>query len=110
MVPQAERLRAAAGAGFSTATDLADWLVRRLGLPFREAHHVTGALVRRAEEKGVDLSGLDIDDMRAVHPGILPEVYEVLGIDNSVASRASYGGTAPVQVRARVRHWQEALG
>ena len=110
MVPQAERLRAAAGAGFSTATDLADWLVRRLGLPFREAHHVTGALVRRAEAKGVDLAGLDIEEMRAVHPDILPEVYEVLGVDNSVASRASYGGTAPVQVLAQVRRWQQALG
>ncbi len=110
MAPQAERLRAAAGAGFSTATDLADWLVRRLGLPFREAHHVTGALVRIAEEKGVDLADLAIEDMRAVHPGILPEVYHVLGVDNSVASRASYGGTAPDQVLAQVRRWQEALG
>ena len=110
MVPQAERLREAAGAGFSTATDLADWLVRRLGLPFREAHHVTGALVRRAEEKGVDLAGLDIEEMRALHPGITAEIYEVLGVDNSVASRASYGGTAPAQVRAQVRRWQDALG
>ena len=71
MAPQAERLRAAAGAGFSTATDLADWLVRRLGLPFREAHHVTGALVRAAEERGVDLPELTLEEMRAVHPGIL---------------------------------------
>jgi argininosuccinate lyase len=110
MTPQAERLRAAATAGFSTATDLADWLVRRLGLPFREAHHVTGALVRIAEEKGVDLADLAIEDMRAVHPGILPEVYHVLGVDNSVASRASYGGTAPDQVLAQVRRWREALG
>ena len=110
MAPQAERLRAAAGAGFSTATDLADWLVRRLGLPFREAHHVTGALVRRAEEKGVDLPGLSIEEMRAVRPDILPEVYQFLGVDNSVASRASYGGTAPAQVLAQVRRWQEALG
>jgi argininosuccinate lyase len=110
MTPQAERLRAAAGAGFSTATDLADWLVRRLGLPFREAHHVTGALVRIAEEKGVDLADLAIEDMRAVHSGILPEVYHVLGVDNSVASRASYGGTAPDQVLAQVRRWREALG
>ena len=71
---------------------------------------MTGALVRRAEEKGVDLAGLDIEEMRAVHPGILPEVYDVLGVDNSVASRASYGGTAPVQVLAQVRRWQQALG
>ncbi len=109
MVPQVERLRAAAGAGFSTATDLADWLVRRLGMPFREAHHVTGALVKLAEARGVDLAGLGIEEMRSVHPGILPEVYQVLGVDNSVASRASYGGTAPVQVLAQVRRWQEAL-
>ncbi len=110
MTPDAERLRAAAGAGFSTATDLADWLVRALDLPFREAHHVTGALVRAAEDKGVDLADLSLDEMRAVHPGILAEVYEVLGVDNSVASRQSYGGTAPVQVRAQISRWREALG
>jgi argininosuccinate lyase len=110
LAPQAERLRVAAGAGFSTATDLADWLVRALGLPFREAHHVTGALVRAAEEKGVDLPELSIEEMRAVHAGISPEVYLVLGVDNSVASRTSYGGTAPDQVRAQIRRWQESLG
>ncbi len=110
MVPDEARLRDAAGAGFSTATDLADWLVRRLGLPFREAHHVTGALVKRAEEKGVDLAELTLEEMRAVHPGILPEVVEVLGVDNSVASRVSYGGTAPAQVRAQAARWREALG
>ena len=109
MVPDEGRLREAAGAGFSTATDLADWLVRKLGLPFREAHHVTGALVKRAEEKGVDLPELTLDEMRAVHPGILPEVAEVLGVDNSVASRVSYGGTAPAQVRAQAARWREAL-
>jgi argininosuccinate lyase len=110
LVPKAPALRAAAASGFSTATDLADWLVRALGLPFREAHHVTGALVRLAEAKGCDLPDLDIAEMRAVHPGISPEVYRVLGVDNSVASRASYGGTAPVQVRAQVRRWGECLG
>ena len=110
MAPEAERLRAAAGAGFSTATDLADWLVRRLGLPFREAHHVTGALVRRAEEKGVDLPDLSSTRCGRRIRDISPEVYQVLGVDNSVASRASYGGTAPVQVLAQVRRWQEALG
>jgi argininosuccinate lyase len=109
LAPQPERLRAAAGAGFSTATDLADWLVRRLGLPFRTAHHVTGALVRRAEARGVDLAELSLAEMQAEHAGILPEVYEVLGVDNSVASRASYGGTAPERVRAEVRRWREAL-
>jgi argininosuccinate lyase len=110
MAPQAGRLREAAGAGFSTATDLADWLVRTLGLPFREAHHVTGALVRAAEAAGVDLPDLPLSAMRAVHDGITPEVYDVLGVDNSVASRQSYGGTAPVQVRAQVRRWRESLG
>jgi argininosuccinate lyase len=110
MAPNADRLRAAAGAGFSTATDLADWLVRALDLPFREAHHVTGALVKAAELKGVDLADLSLEDMRAAHPGILAEVYEVLGVDNSVASRQSYGGTAPVQVRAQISRWREALG
>ncbi len=110
LAPDAERLRQAAGAGFATATDLADWLVRRLGLPFREAHHVTGALVKQAEAKGVDLGGLTLEEMQAEHPGILPEVYQILGVDNSVASRASYGGTAPVQVIAQVQRWREALG
>ena len=109
MTPQTERLRGAAGAGFSTATDLADWLVRRLNLPFREAHHVTGALVRLAEERGVDLRDLTLAEMQAAHPGILPEVYDVLGVDDSVASRTSYGGTAPAQVRAQVARWQAAL-
>ena len=109
MVPQAERLREAAGTGFSTATDLADWLVRRLDLPFREAHHVTGALVKAAETRGVDLPDLTLDEMRAVHPGISDAVYGVLGVDNSVASRTSYGGTAPDQVRAQAARWREAL-
>ena len=109
LTPDAGRLRAASGAGFSTATDLADWLVRRLGLPFREAHHVTGALVRTAEDRGVDLADLSLEDLQAAHPEILPEVYQFLGVDNSVASRASYGGTAPVQVLAQVRRWRQAL-
>ncbi|MFC7702940.1 argininosuccinate lyase [Plastorhodobacter daqingensis] len=103
-------LEAAASAGFSTATDLADWLVRALGLPFREAHHVTGTLVRMAEEKGVDLPALSLDDMRTVHEGITEDVFAVLGVHNSVASRQSYGGTAPDQVRAQVARWKEVLG
>jgi argininosuccinate lyase len=108
--PDPARLRAAAADGFSTATDLADWLVRALGLPFREAHHVTGALVRLAEENGVDLADLALEDMQGVDPRITAEVYQVLGVDNSVASRASYGGTAPAQVRAEVQRWTERLG
>jgi len=109
MVPDPVRLQQAAGAGHATATDLADWLVRVLGLPFREAHHVTGTLVARADARGGDLADLPIAEMQAVHPGITPEVYDVLGVDNSVASRASYGGTAPVQVRAQIRRWQALL-
>jgi argininosuccinate lyase len=109
VVPQAERMHAAAAAGFSTATDLADWLVRRLGLPFREAHHVTGALVKRAEAKGVDLHDLTLGEMQSEHPGITREVYDVLGVENSVASRMSYGGTAPEQVRAQAARWRAAL-
>jgi argininosuccinate lyase len=102
-------LAAAAGAGFSTATDLADWLVRRLGLPFREAHHVTGRLVARAEASGCDLPGLTLADMQAEHPGITEDVFAVLGVENSVASRTSHGGTAPARVREQVARWKEAL-
>ena len=109
MQPQRERLRAAAGQGFSTATDLADWLVRRLGLPFREAHHVTGALVRQAEAKGVDLADLDLAEMQAVHEGMTAEVFEVLGVENSAASRMSYGGTAPLRVREQAARWRARL-
>lgn len=103
-------MRAAASRGFSTATDLADWLVRRLGLPFRQAHHVTGALVAKAEKKGVDLDGLSLAEMQDVEPGITDEVYSVLGVDNSVASRTSFGGTAPSNVRDAARLWRAQLG
>jgi argininosuccinate lyase len=102
-------LEAAAGSGFSTATDLADWLVRVLGLPFREAHHVTGSLVAMAEDAGVDLPDLRLDQMQTVHPGITADVFAVLGVHNSVASRMSYGGTAPAQVRAQIARWKELL-
>ncbi len=102
-------MRAAAARGFSTATDLADWLVRTRDLPFRQAHHVTGALVSKAEKKGTDLDGLTLDEMREVEPGITDEVYSVLGVDNSVASRTSFGGTAPGNVRDAVRRWRETL-
>ena len=104
-----DALEAAAGSGFSTATDLADWLVRVLGLPFREAHHVTGALVALAEQKGCDLPDLSLEEMQAVHDGITEDVLEVLGVHNSVASRTSYGGTAPTQVRAQIARWKEEL-
>jgi argininosuccinate lyase len=103
-------LEAAAASGFSTATDLADWLVRALHLPFREAHHVTGALVKLAEDKGCDLPDLSLEDMQNVHGEIHAEVYSVLGVQNSVASRTSYGGTAPANVRAQIARWKEVLG
>ena len=102
-------LETAAATGFSTATDLADWLVRETGLPFREAHHVTGALVALAENKGVDLPDLSLEDMTSVHAGLTAAVYDVLGVHNSVASRTSYGGTAPMRVRQQVSRWKEAL-
>ena len=103
-------LEKAAASGFSTATDLADWLVRALGLPFREAHHITGALVAMAEGKGCDLPDLSLTDMKSVHDAITQDVFAVLGVQNSVASRVSYGGTAPDQVRAQVARWKERLG
>ncbi|MBY5987440.1 argininosuccinate lyase [Roseovarius atlanticus] len=110
MTANRESLEAAAGAGFSTATDLADWLVRVLGLPFRDAHHVTGALVAKAEAKGCDLPELGLEEMQSVHGEIDETVYDVLGVHNSVASRMSYGGTAPEQVRLQVGRWKEILG
>ncbi len=104
-----EDLRVAAAMGFSTATDLADWLVRELGLPFRDAHHVTGSLVAMAEENGCDLPELSLVQMQSVHAGITGAIFDVLGVDNSVASRTSYGGTAPVNVRAQIARWKKDL-
>ena len=109
MTANRDSLAAAAGSGFSTATDLADWLVRALGLPFRDAHHVTGALVALAEQGGCDLADLTLDQMQSVHGAITEDVFAVLGVDNSVASRTSYGGTAPAQVRAQISRWREVL-
>ncbi|MGY3439083.1 MULTISPECIES: argininosuccinate lyase [unclassified Marinovum] len=104
-----DSLEAAAATGFSTATDLADWLVRVLGMPFRDAHHVTGSLVAMAEGKGCDLPDLSLEDMQSVHEHITADVFEVLGVHNSVASRVSYGGTAPSRVREQVARWKEIL-
>ncbi len=109
MTANREALRLAAASGFSTATDLADWLVRELGLPFRDAHHVTGTLVALAEKRGCDLPDLDLDEMKSVHAGITDAVFDVLGVENSVASRTSYGGTAPENVRAQIARWKEKL-
>jgi len=102
-------LEAAASTGFSTATDLADWLVRALNMPFREAHHVTGALVALAESQNCDLPDLTLTDMQFVHEAITGDVFEVLGVHNSVASRVSYGGTAPSEVRKQIARWKEKL-
>jgi argininosuccinate lyase len=97
-----ERMRAVAAADYSTATDLADWLVRSLGLPFRQAHHVTGKLVALAVSKGVDLGALSLDDMQAIEPAITKDVYRALTVEASVAARTSFGGTAPRNVKKAV--------
>ena len=104
------RMREVAAAGFSTATDLADWLVREAGVPFREAHHITGRAVRAAEDQGCDLPDLDLATLQAIDPRIDARVYDVLAVEASVASRTSHGGTAPVRVREQVARWQELLG
>ena len=109
MTANCDSLKAAAGSGFSTATDLADWLVRVLGMPFRDAHHVTGTLVALAESKDCDLPDLTLEDMKSAHEHITTEVFDVLGVQNSVDSRMSYGGTAPAQVRIQVQRWKDIL-
>ena len=107
--PDLKRMEAAAGAGFATATDLADWLVRTLGLPFRQAHHVTGRIVAAAAERGMTLEDLPLAVMREAEPGITEAVYDVLGVRNSVASRTSFGGTAPGNVRGQAEAWIKRL-
>ena len=102
-------MKKAAGAGYSTATDLADWLVRMLSLPFREAHHVTGRAVALAEANGVGLEKLSLADLQSIHPGITDDVFSVLAVQNSVKSRTSFGGTAPVEVRKQIRYWKKRL-
>jgi argininosuccinate lyase len=103
------RMAALAGSGFSTATDLADWLVRSLSMPFRDAHHITGRIVKLAEDKGIDLPEVKLADMQAVEPRITEAVYKVLTVAASVASRSSYGGTAPANVAAAAAKWLEVL-
>ena len=107
--PDLPRMRQMAGSGFATATDLADWLVRVLKLPFRTAHHITGRLVVAAEAKGTDLSGLTLAEMQAEEPAITADLFTVLTVDASVASRTSYGGTAPANVATQAKRWLEAL-
>jgi argininosuccinate lyase len=105
-----ERMRAAAEAGYATATDLADWLVREGGIPFREAHHITGAAVKLAENKGLALDQVPLAELQAIDPRIDARVFAALSVDASVAARTSYGGTAPVEVRKRVAEARKALG
>ena len=109
MAPDRDRMRAAAGAGFSTATDLADWLVRELGMPFRHAHHVTGRIVALAAERGVPLEALPLEVLRGVEPRVTAAVFDVLGPEASVRSRTSFGGTAPANVEAQARAWLARL-
>jgi argininosuccinate lyase len=104
------RMRKAAEAGHATATDLADWLVRQADIPFREAHHITGAAVKLADEQGVALDGLSIDDLQKIDSRIDARVFDALSVDASVAARASYGGTAPVRVRQQVAAAKQRLG
>jgi argininosuccinate lyase len=110
MVPNAEEMRKSAASGFSTATDLADWLVRTLKMPFRDAHHVTGSLVALAETEGCDLPELPLAAMQSVEPRITREVYKVLTVESSVASRESFGGTAPKNVKREAKRWLKLLG
>jgi argininosuccinate lyase len=107
--PDQAAMRRAAAQGYATATDLADWLVRALGLPFRDAHHAVGRIVALAESQGVALEDLDLAEMRKVHPGITAEVFKVLSVENAVASRTSFGGTAPANVRHQAEAWLKRL-
>src|SRR5467141_2578095 len=109
MTPDAERMRAAAGLGYATATDLADWLVQNLKMPFRDAHHVTGRIVAAAEKAGVTLDRLPLPAMQAIEPKITAEVIAVLSVEASVKSRTSYGGTAPKNVLAQAKAWRKRL-
>ncbi len=109
MAPNAERLREAAGHGYSTATDLADWLVRELNMPFRDAHHVTGSLVKMAEDQGVQLESLSLEEMQSIEPKITAAVMDVLSVESSTRSRTSYGGTAPERVREQIKRWRETM-
>jgi argininosuccinate lyase len=109
MTPRIDKMKAAAGSGYATATDLADWLVRALGMPFRQAHHVTGRIVALAAEAGLGLEQLTLAQMQSIEPTITDEVFDVLGVEKSVRSRVSYGGTAPDNVRQQAKTWAHRL-
>lgn len=104
-----KEMKLAAGSGYSTATDLADWLVRELGMPFREAHHVTGRAVALAEEKQLDLANLSLAEIQSIHPDITDAVFDYLTVEKSVKSRQSFGGTAPQEVQRQISYWKERL-
>jgi argininosuccinate lyase len=109
LVPDEGRMKLAAGEGYATATDLADWLVRTLKMPFRDAHHVTGRIVGLAARQGVALHELPLREMQAVEPKITAAVLDVLSVESSVKSRTSFGGTAPKNVRAQAKAWLKRL-
>jgi argininosuccinate lyase len=109
LVPNRERMRASANAGFSTATDVADWLVKQANIPFREAHHITGQIVALAESKGMSLDGLTIEDFKSIDERIDSRIHKVLSVESSVAARRSYGGTAPENVALQAARWREKL-
>jgi argininosuccinate lyase len=109
MTANKDVMKKAAGSGYATATDLADWLVRTLKMPFRDAHHVTGKIVRLAAKKGVDLEALTLKDMQSVEPKITAKLFDVLGVEKSVKSRTSHGGTAPANVRREAKKWLTKL-
>ena len=109
MTINAEAMKRAAGSGFSTATDLADWLVREAGLPFREAHHVTGRAVAMAEAQKKGLERLSLADLKSLNPSITEDVFSVLSVNASVRSRKSFGGTAPAEVKRQIRYWRKRL-
>ena len=106
MTVRADKMKAAAGSGYSTATDLADWLVREAGLPFRDAHHVTGRAVALAEQKECELAELSLEDLQSIHASITASIFDVLTVEASVASRKSFGGTAPSEVKKQIAWWR----
>ena len=110
MKPDAARMKAAAGSGYATATDLADWLVRTLKMPFREAHHITGRIVAAAEQAQVPLEKLPLATMQGIEPRITKDVFRVLSVERSVESRVSQGGTAPKNVAREAKKWLKRLG
>jgi argininosuccinate lyase len=104
-----DKMRAAAEAGYPTATDLADWVVRVLKKPFREAHHIAGSIVKAAEDRGLTLDQLPLAEMQKIEPAITQDVFQVLSLESSVNARMSLGGTAPARVKEQLAHWKGVL-